>query len=595
MRAALGSGLAWYVAAAAFVVAMEWLGRNSHGDGADLLATFGLLLLGGVLSALELQTPGIWMLGLKGFVERRKQALRDRFSVKVGVDLRGTPPLPTRAVPHHRVLVPVLAVWTALGLAGAFLPFSLRQSLTSVAYLPWFVLILTLWALMLGAAAVLAFAAAAWLHDRFVIRPSGRARPNRRFEVLCITVALIVIAVPGLLLPTWWALVGALVAFLGLVGTLCWTRCFDLQLAWRFPEGKTVYASSWHATLLKELSFVLLVWLALVLTGDGRHLLGQTSDPATFITGALGSALAWIGGVVLSAVFVISSVWLVRHRRGDPSLQVPTHVHLDGDAEVCERAAKELRRAGFLVRHGAEAERDDVRLEIVPEPMPLLDSSQPAWPKRVSPTALRAPELIAIIARRDQHQRRRRLVRGIESAFKAASRRTYVRGTGFWVAPHWWFVPAMTRDTSDDEWDADEDPLLSDSVAPPWRDILGHAPRAHAHEMLRALHVDFILVEDGVGFRGFRRVLRVLFERFDIQGRPIESRHLQGIQGLRCLVHEFTCGDPWKNDDYPEPDYDDISRARILHVFRDRGGEEALDELSPDRIGLPDLAPVGMF
>jgi hypothetical protein len=94
--------------------------------------------------------------------------------------------------------------------------------------------------------------------------------------------------------------------------------------------------------------------------------------------------------------------------------------------------------------------------------------------------------------------------------------------------------------------------------------------------MMRALEIDLIFVEDGVGFRRFVRVLRMMFEHYDIFGgrRRADELHFRGVPGTRVLIHEYQLTEPFKSDVYPEPDYENLGRARILHVFRDRGEQE---------------------
>ena len=111
--------------------------------------------------------------------------------------------------------------------------------------------------------------------------------------------------------------------------------------------------------------------------------------------------------------------------------------------------------------------------------------------------------------------------------------------------------------------------------------------------MLRALEIDLIFLQDGVSFRRFRRVLRVLFEHYDIHGarQPIQDRHFRGLPGTRVLVHDYQLGSPLRKKGYPEPDYETLGRARILHVFVDRGDHEELVEEPVDLEGVP--VPVG--
>jgi hypothetical protein len=77
-----------------------------------------------------------------------------------------------------------------------------------------------------------------------------------------------------------------------------------------------------------------------------------------------------------------------------------------------------------------------------------------------------------------------------------------------------------------------------------------------------------------------RRVLRVLFEVFDMHAgrRPANEIDFRGLPGVRVLIHEFQFDEPFKSETYPEPKYDYLGRARILHVFRDRGGQEEFIE-----------------
>jgi hypothetical protein len=94
--------------------------------------------------------------------------------------------------------------------------------------------------------------------------------------------------------------------------------------------------------------------------------------------------------------------------------------------------------------------------------------------------------------------------------------------------------------------------------------------------MLRALEVDLIYVEHGVGHRKLEKVLRAAAELYDVHGgrRRAEEHHFRGVPKVRVMIHEYAPGNPFRSDAYPEPKFDDVSRFRVLHVFKDRGGEE---------------------
>ena len=101
----------------------------------------------------------------------------------------------------------------------------------------------------------------------------------------------------------------------------------------------------------------------------------------------------------------------------------------------------------------------------------------------------------------------------------------------------------------------------------------------------QALQIDLIFVEDGVTFRRLVRVLRTMFEIYDMHGgrMPAREHHFAGLPGIRVILHEFEMNqaNAHGRTSYPEPDYEEIGHARILHVFRDRG-EATEREETPD-------------
>jgi len=62
------------------------------------------------------------------------------------------------------------------------------------------------------------------------------------------------------------------------------------------------------------------------------------------------------------------------------------------------------------------------------------------------------------------------------------------------------------------------------------------------------------------------------------------------LTGLRVLIHEFQFDHPFRSENYPEPRFEEFSRARVLHVFRDRGEDEERVEPPADFSSSP--APV---
>jgi hypothetical protein len=70
----------------------------------------------------------------------------------------------------------------------------------------------------------------------------------------------------------------------------------------------------------------------------------------------------------------------------------------------------------------------------------------------------------------------------------------------------------------------------------------------------------------------------MMFEIYDVYGgrQRAEEKHFTGLPGIRVLFHDFDLSDSQHHghDRYPEPDYEHVGRARILHVFKDRGEAE---------------------
>jgi hypothetical protein len=132
----------------------------------------------------------------------------------------------------------------------------------------------------------------------------------------------------------------------------------------------------------------------------------------------------------------------------------------------------------------------------------------------------------------------------------------------------------MSRDTNeDDTW----------TVGPPYHHVLSLDARHHLYEVMRSAEVDLIFVEDGLAFESVERVFSVLFDLLDMfGGSRAEERHFDGLTGVRVVVHDYAPGQPFREDAYPEVDYDEIGRARILHAFKDRGGAEEPDEVPAD-------------
>ena len=60
--------------------------------------------------------------------------------------------------------------------------------------------------------------------------------------------------------------------------------------------------------------------------------------------------------------------------------------------------------------------------------------------------------------------------------------------------------------------------------------------------------------------------------------RNVEERDFAGIHDVHVVVNEIELEAPRDSSLYPESEYEQASRARVLHLYRDRGGEEQRTE-----------------
>jgi hypothetical protein len=582
----------WLVAAVGFAVLIEVSGRSMRSDFEDGLLLLAVVGFAVAVAAAHTRASLPWVRACARRLRACAVATRGLL-FEIGVDLRGAPEL-RAATP--RTLAGALHAMAGLALVlvacAALGEGEIRGDASRISYLGYLIALGVLWAALAFSIAVAAFLSAVIIFDNAAAH--GRVGPQaRRRKLAAVAACFAAVLAAGLLLPAWVPLVACAVA-VAVSMTVVWRSGPDMPLLWR-PRGRgPVRAVSWRAYLTICEMLAVLVWANLVLLADGGSVLGRTPVAVSMpVTGLLGACLDWIGGAGLLLAFTVQSRWILALRRSDPARPQVTVVHLDG--HLAERAAIEqlLRARGFEARVAPQPPQpDDVRLRVLDGPMQPL-GGRPRWPLPVSSKALRAPELLDLIARRDLVQRRRKLMRGLEQLFRSVARREFRRGTGVWIAPHYWFLYGASRDTQEEELDLDEGPVFGDWVGPPYRLLFSAGARQHACAVLRALHIDLIFVEDGVGYRRFRAVMRVLFEHYDVHGgrQRIEERHLAGLVGTRVLIHDYELGNPLIKHGYPEPDYEDIGRARVLHVFTDRGEQDTPQTTPDERTGRPTPAP----
>lgn len=557
----------WLVLALAF----ELLGRWSPSDGVDAVGVLGLGLAGFLAAGRHGERlSNLWQNHLRPELAGRLAP----WSISYGADLRGAPAL---SYGHPRAwvlsLVCVILIGCSVWLSAAHYPTDARLVLRQISGLGWLLVLGSLWAcLVIGT--VLAITSLSGAVSEFLL---GRGQIGRSLTAW----ALFTLGVTCLLVPVGVCLIALLGLGLG-AATSQLILGPKLRVIWKpggdpGAEPRWAFVSIWNAAGCLVLTAIT-TSLVILACGDGWQ---GASFSSTAVTGLLGAIFAK-SATLSSSVLLISGIYQqVMGRWSDPARPVRGRVRVEGAHGTEKRAIRRaLHAAGLRAHFGTGRRVSDAAIVIDAEAEPLAFVLQRTWPLAVSVEQLRDGRVHELLKRRVHIQRRRGLSRGLARVFKAAASRKYSAGTGFWVAPHIWFQAAMSRD--------DDDALVM-AVAPPYSRLVDIGARSHLYEVLRGLEIDLVFVEDGVGFRKLQRVYAKLFEFYDRFGdQRLEESFLSGLVGLHVIVHELDGKGGHGRKGYPEPDYESLGRARLLHVFRDRGCEDE-PQLVPDNF---DYLPV---
>jgi len=599
---------------AAILALIEILGRNSASESSDAVAAFALAGLVGACADGH-RRWGLrwtaWLCAAAAASGRRFQPWR----FELGVDLRGRPPIASALPP--RLVLQVVALAVLAGAAGAWICWvgePLRDLAMRVSCLGYLAGAALLWTALVLLTLLMLVTPVALLFDLTLSYTSLRRAKVRSAVAALVGAYFLLVLACAVLLPLWVATVLLAVSVLAGSGLPWLPPHRHLDCLWRARSGGRIRSIGWRTYVSAESLAMLLVPLVLVVLALGSEAVGLPDDASTPVSTALGSVAAWVCGCGLIVCYALYGGLTYLARWHDPERPAPTVVHFSGAGarEVPGSIRERLERRGWKLRFApARPRRTDVCVHVsgpgespaeTPETSEVSKTSEvlkvlkgshplPAGRKpafRVAASELEDPRLLARIARRDEIQRRRILMRTLESIFRRAATRPPKTGTGYWVAPQYWFVPSLTRDQM-----AGEHTQILEMIPPLYYRALPHPVRRHFLDISRALEVDLIFLEDGLGFRGLRHVLRVMFEQYDIHGgrQPAREIHFAGLPKIRVILHDFTLQEPLIKPNYPEPDYEEVGRARILHVFRDRGEDEELEPTPDESDHL--LSPVG--
>ncbi len=556
----------------AALAGLEIAGRAAASDAFDAVA--GLALTAAVAGTVY------WHRARKlrwvGWAVRKAKrwAVRvDKRKYDHGVDLRGSPPYPRKTPRGVWGIFAVTGVWA--GLAGAgwyFSPGGWREPAVQVSYLAYLVALMVVWT------GLLACAAAGLAVPLMIVR--GRSHEF----ALALGYGFVVLLVANLV-PTVLILGFCLAVAAGALLVAARASGPDPAILWRKGPRRPVRAVTLKRLLAGSVAVIALVVFDLLLSACGGRLFGGTDLPdAMPVTAMLGTVAASL----LPGCVVLAAVWLRTITRFDPGCRIPPTVNVrlgdGGSPDDLALAGRVIADWGWAAELYPEpAGSDAVRVELVPADRSEATEFDPVWPLKVSLDDLTSGRVKDRLARRDEIQVRRQVFRAIDTLFKKAKADRGKKGGGYWFAPQWWFVMNLDR-VDPDRGRSTRSPSMR-PIGPPFAQVFPPRARQQLHAMLRAVKVDMVYIEDGVSTKHLVKVLRELFELYDIHGgkRHAEDHHFRGVPKVKVMIHDYApTGKKFRATGYREPQFDDLSRARVMHLFRDSGGSEELADVPFD-------------
>ena len=564
------------------VLALEVLGRAFTSDVQDGLGALALITLGGAVAFWHRRRPLDWVNWLVNRANRTGIRLA-KLKYEHGIDFRGTPPLPQR--------LPSFAWWLTLGLLswGAiavgvwyWLPGGWRDIGVQTSYVFYLLILLTLWTLLFAGLLAGLFVPMMLL-DRW-LRES--LSDSDRRVVLIVAGFTYIFAITGA--AAYFPVVGV-VAVCGVTAAIAMYWCVrpghaELALLWRSRPSGRIYSVPAPRLIAGGVIVLVIAYTDLILTGMcGRLLTNIEAEDSMPLTGSLAALVAWTTpGLLMVLASRLYSVW-----RSNPSQRTRPTIHVQSPraSDSLERITEIVTTWGFRVRaDDGKPKSTEVGLVLVHPELSEATEFDPRWPLKVSLSDLQAGAVRERFARRDEIQLRRRFFRGLRTLMKQARAEDRSKGGGYWLAPHWWFFNGLGREDGDASKRAEDGEGSLRSVGPSFSGVFGRRARQHMHRVLRGVQVDVIYIEDGVSVKQLIQVFRAILEIYDVYGgrKRVDDHSFVGIPKVRVVVHDLSPEKPLVTVKYRQPKFDDLSRGRVLHIFRDSGDAEEVSDIPYD-------------
>jgi len=570
-------GALWLLA----LLAVETAGPYASSDVGDALA---ICLLAALAS---LTTRRLGHSSVRALVRRASRRLAtfvERRKVDVGVDYREAPAL-TRGFPvlfgcafGGAALLGALAVC----LPGE-LPGDLRATIAPHFYVGYLVLLALLWsALCVGIICTAGFSYMV-MHDFLVSfhpRPSQRVLQNEFWLTMS---GLAALAVAAFALPNIITVLVAAAALAVAALMAASKRLHPVSLVTRSKDGVARSVPFRWLAATESATFII-AFTGLAFFGARERLLqgDSISSLSMPLTSLLGLSLAWtttmaatMNGAFQTLVLLMG--WRLSHGASDAR-----RLCIQGETspELRETLKARARRAGYGVRFNRPAEALDVEVRVAPREV----VTWPEWPLNVTPRQFEQDAAFERLDQRTTELKRSALIEGLRQVFELVGQFDYEAGEGFLIGIQHWFMLGLARDRDEEDFDPRRDTFLFGHTGPAFARFVPHPARQHFRGVMRALDIDLIFLEDGVRFDQFTLVLEALFEHHDNHAGsvPADDRFFTGITGIRVVIQETGMLEPMRSHEFKEPSYEDIGRARVLHVFKDRGGSSEVASPQPE-------------
>ncbi|MEZ6140040.1 MAG: hypothetical protein R3B84_05665 [Zavarzinella sp.] len=558
------------------LIGLEMYGRQATTDIHDTIGAIVLLLIMATIALRHRNNPTSWVKRL-GWLVWRLAKLTDFVKLSFGPDLRGSPQIPRKMPLGYHLLLASLAAWCILGtLAWYYFPSGWRPPVVQVSYIAYLFLLSLLWGAMF-----LTCLAGVYLPTMVVSRlfPQTEGTPYNRRRLIAIASYISSISILSWLFPLWIPLTVNALFWLGAL-VVQFTLGFgnsNMQLIWRAYRSQKIFAITLPRLLLACTSVAIFGLFALTISASGSYLYGKPkAEQVMGLTNMLGTWVAWLSpGMFLSSFILAWYAWI-----RSPSGKEIRFIDLENGSEPTRNHfARLVRPHGWhLATPVTETDYCTIHVRIVHPEASQATEFDPKWPLELCLEDLKNADVHFRLKRRYELQARRKFLRCTEVLFKQAKSVPRNGAEGYWFAPHLWFVGGLTRDEAISS--EDEMAFLAEMIGPPYRELYPLSVRKYFYHLLRAMEIDVIFIEIGIGAGPIIRIFRRLFEVYDRThpARRAEDLDFRQMIKYRVMFHDLDVEQKKSESKYYEPKFAPLGRLRIMHIYRDKGGEEELQD-----------------